>query len=734
MGRGLLLGVALSCLTSTSLAVVDTSPADRPTLAVQLGYQGVVRAAEWMPVDIQVQAAGQAVDATLEVQVQDSSEGYLERQNFTSSPSPFGPTYTTVYALRAKVGPGSSEQLRTYVLTDVQNPTVSVRLVSAGQIVSGPTTATAHTTRLLVGVLSNQPSAFNALETLQLPGNLTPRVVPLSVDSLPPTAVLLRAFDLIVIDNFAASALTPDQRTALVDYVNAGGSLMLGTGDSSASTVGFPTSIVPMEIEGTTTLPRVAALPGVTGLRVATGSLRGGNTWLAEGNHPLLVEWPVGSGLITVATFSFATGPMASWSGRSSLMRQVAIRSVLRGAESNLAPTSVAPGQSPITGPRGFQGSVTKRSWFLMPGLGRSSPGPPQPIRLVGLFLVGYAALAGALIFLLVRRAGRSPWRWFIVPVVGLVPVAAFWYTSTREAGPTVAVNQQSITYVAQGSKTAYRETFTAVRPGQTGNLQLSLSMPETIAPFAVGYGPDDNIGVGVRVDRSTPSLDLLRVSRDSVRGFVTERTVTAPGLSSQLSLANGRLKGSVKNASSTPFTDAVVLAGNSITHLGNLPPGASVPIDAPLTTTTAAFGGNLTSWQIYPSDDRISLLQLVLGEYDSPSAQLAPMLLAWMPGVAEPIAIGGKSPGLTTQNAIVMPLTISQVSAGPLPAAFFAPRLVDATGHVDLSQYGAAVDQGSLTYEFNLPLAVGSHVTSAASPFTRPANVCSAFRASSRS
>lgn len=271
-----------------------------------------------------------------------------------------------------------------------------------------------------------------------------------------------------------------------------------------------------------------------------------------------------------------------------------------------------------------------------------------------------------------------------------------------------------------------YRETFTAIRPSQTGDYRVALSAPEMIAPFAVGYGPDDNIGVGIRIETQTPAVDLLRITKGSVRGYATEGTVPASAPSAQLSLANGRLKGQVNNGSSTHFIDAVVLVGGSIIHLGDLPPGALVPIDASLTTATAASGGNLMSLQIYPNrfsgsaatsgpltgDHRISLLQLILGEYDTPSAQLAPALLAWTRGVAGPMTIDGVSRRIDTQNAIVMPLAITQVSAGPLPAAFFAPRLVDATGQVGLSQYGAAVDHGSVTYEFSLPLAAGTRVS----------------------
>lgn len=722
--RAPLLAIAILCFLSSTLGIMDVAAVDSPTLSVQLGYQSAVRATEWMPVDVQVEAGGAPVDGVLEVQIQDSSKGYLARQNFTSQPNPFGPTYTTVYDLPVKVAARSSAQVRTYLVTDVQNPTVSVRLVQSGRTVSGPVTALGHTTKLLIGVLSDRPAPFDSFARLHLPNNLTPKVVPLTASDLPDSAVLLRAFDLLAIDGFPTSTLTKDQRAALADYVNAGGRLLLGTGGSSLTWQGLPASLLPMEIQGTTMLSRAASLPGVTGLTVATGTLLGGNVWLTEGTQPLVVEWSVGNGIVTLATLSFTAPPIANWNGTSALLRQIAIRSVLGGAQSSAAPASLVPGQGPITGPLGFQGSVTKRSWFLMPDLGNAPPVSLPSLPLFGLLVVAYALLVGPLSFLLLRRFDRLAWLWFIAPVIAFLPVAMIWIASPR--GQTVAVNQFSVTYLAQGWPTGYRETFTAIRPSQTGDFRVGLSAPQMIAPFAVGYGPDNNIGVGIRIDTRTPAVDLLRVANASVRGYATEVTVATSSPTAQLSLANGRIKGQVTNGSTTHFIDAVLLVGGSIIHIGDLPPGRMAPIDASLTTTTATSGSSLTSLQIYPNsfsgsgsaagpltgDKRVSLLQLILGEYDTPSSQLAPTLLTWAPGVAEPVSINGGSPRLDTQNAIIMSLPISQVSAGPLPAGFFAPRLVDATGQVGLSQYGAAVDNGSVTYEFSLPLAAGTQVS----------------------
>jgi hypothetical protein len=713
--------VAISLLTA-ALGTVRVQAAAVPTISVELGYRGIVRAGEWMPVDTRVGPSGYAGDATLEIQVEDSSDGYLQRQNFTSRPNPFGPTYRTAWDIPIRLSSGSSTQVRSYTLTDMPNPAVSVRLVQSGHLVAGPVVAKGHATRLLVGVLADRPSPFDTLSTLSLPNGLVAQIASLSSADVPDSPVLLRAFDLLVVDDFSTSSLSKGQQAALADYVDAGGSLVVGTGALSGQTLaGLPAALIPMEIQGTKTLGHAEALSGLTGLTVVTGTLQKGTAWLHEGAQPLVAELQVGAGRVQFATFSFTSTPIADWQGASALLRQIVIRSALQRAQSSAAPTGLMPGQGPIWGPLGLQGSITKRSWFLMPALGHEPDVSVPPLGLLGLLLAGYAVvLAGA--YLLLRRKGRRLWFWIAAPAIAIVSAVAVFAASV--SGPSAIVNQFSVSYVTQGQPKAYRETFTALRPSSGGDIRIAVSGSRLIAPFGVGYGPAANIGTGVRIDPQESTISLLRVTGLSVRGYATEEQVTAPKLIAQLSVINGRLRGQIQNTSDLRLNDAVILAAGSIIHIGDLAPGLAAHIDAPLITSNSANGGNLISLQIYPNslsggpasrslpgDMRIALLQLILGEYDTPSLQIAPTLLAWLPGEAEPFTLDATKLKFQAQNAMVMPLTIGQV-IGPLPTGFFAPRLVDASGNVELSRYGAVVVGGAITYEFSLPTAEATAVS----------------------
>src|SRR5207253_2074205 len=154
---------------------------------------------------------------------------------------------------------------------------------------------------------------------------LQPLVVHLAPAEISDSAPVLRAFDLIAIDDFATDSLTEGQRTALADYVVQGGALLLGTGGSWHKTLaGLPSAMVPMKVTGSKVLGSAGALSGVGRLEVATGTLTpGSSAWLAESDQPLLVEAPVGAGLVEMATFDWNQDSISSWNGISALLRKV---------------------------------------------------------------------------------------------------------------------------------------------------------------------------------------------------------------------------------------------------------------------------------------------------------------------------------------------------------------------------------------------------------------------------
>ncbi len=717
--------VGLSVLIAPLLAFLVALPggAEEPSisLSVHLGYRDIVRPGQWMPVTVDATNNGQDFAGTLEVEAQDATGGFGKGIP-VPAPGVAGPRSTAVFQLPVTVPAGATKHFRTYLLTDNPGATVAARLIREGRTMTSQTVTPANTTSMLVGVLSDQANAFDDFGAVRLTANSpTLQVAHLQREELADSGILLRAFDLLAIDDMATDGLTAGQRNALADYVANGGNLLLGTGASWRKTLaGVPAVLLPLHVDGTASLVRTTALPGAGSLEIATGGSSSGDTWLSDGSRPLLLEMAVGQGLVTLATFDWTQEPIASWSGTRPLLRQVAIRSLLRGT--NAAATGFGVGgmgsgivfAGPvITTPYGSQGSLTQRSNMLLPALGNVPALDLPPLRVTGLLVLLYILIIGPLNFLVLRLAGRLELAWLTVPVLATIFAGGAYGIGLGTKGRAVQSNQVSVVHLIPGWKSAYRETYTGIFTPTRGDFTVRLADRSLIAPI-VTYGPSGPITGGVRIRPDQGSVDLLGVTAFTLRGFATESMVSFSGLSANVRLVEGKLSGQLQNHSSIRFSDVVVIAGDNFQSLGALAPGASAQISLDPSVSSTVPGPPIFTRIYSPipqagqaaqreTIQRQQILQMMLG-YSGPATRVAPAVIAWTSEPLEAITVNGHSPKAHAQNAVVLPLSIDEFAAGPLPAGLITPRLIDTTGEVTVNPGGIYVRDGSATFEFRLP------------------------------
>jgi hypothetical protein len=209
-----LVAAALTLLAASSAASAATNPI---SMTVKVGYSSFVKAQVWMPVTVDLTNKGPDVSGTLEV---------------TTSLPPGGggqPFEAVIYQTPLSLPAGATKHLRTYVVEDQVPSVVSVRLVANGRELVSADSQTNNGATILIGVLSDQGTALDGFAA-QHPGSISANVVHLTLEDIGDSAVLLHAFDLLVIDDFATDTLTAAQRTAITDYVQNGGQLVVGTG------------------------------------------------------------------------------------------------------------------------------------------------------------------------------------------------------------------------------------------------------------------------------------------------------------------------------------------------------------------------------------------------------------------------------------------------------------------------------------------------------------------------
>jgi len=707
---------AVVSLAASGPALAATDPV---SIVAKVGYSGFVKAQQWMPVTIDVTNTGPDVDGTLEVSAAAVLNG-----------PPIG---SAIYQTHLSLATGATKHLKTYLVEDQAPSTVSVRIVQNGRVVASADAQSATAASALIGVLSDQPTALDNFAAVH-PAGLSANVVHLSLDTLGDSAMQLRAFDLLVIDDFATDTLTSAQRDAITDFVQNGGALLLGTGASWRKTLaGIAPAVLPMTIEGTTTINSVGALDNASQLEVATGALNSGaHAWLSDGGKPLLVERFIGGGSVTLATFDWNQSPVAGLGATSKVLRQMLVRTI--------ATSSSGPG---ITFSNGYGGSgggsITQRSSNLSQALG-SLPALDLPsLVVIGLLVLAYVLLVGPINYFTLRALHHRALAWVTVPLIAVVASAGAFGAGVFNKGRSVQTNQVAIVHLQAGWDRAYEESYTGILTPTRGDFQVKLkgSHPLIGPLFSNNGGMVGGNSDVIQVSADSNSVLLPGMTAYVLRGFASEGIVDAPHLVGTAKLINGKLTGTVRNDSIASFTDAVVLAGDGFQLLPALAPGATATFEV-TPKVSNPYTGQPAFYSIYtnyfngppsgqPTDadrdgiEKTSILSLVAGNNRFTTA-IAPMVVAWTKQPSEQITVAGSKPRATAMTAVVLPLTFDPIGAGPVPAGMVMSRFTDIDGDTQPGPPDAVLLQnGTVAYDFAPRIAPGMHLTSAKLDTTNP-------------
>jgi hypothetical protein len=709
-----------------SLGALNAKAADSPlTITAHIGYSDTVKTQQWMPITIVVTNSGPEVDGNLEI-----TNSYGGRS---------GLAWPAIYERPVVLATGSTKYFRTYLSAD-PSLTVTVRIVKNGQILASQVAAGTRSASTLIGVLSDDSTALDNLAAVN-PGGLRPSVVHLGLSDLVDSAPALRSFDLLVVDDFATDGLSAIQRSAIADYVQTGGHLLVGTGASWRRTVaGLPPELLPMQLNSLASLDSSPALGGLSGVQVATGSLSGGTAWLSEGSQPLLAERTIGSGSVTLATFDWKQDPIAGWTGTDPLLRKFLVRTLF-GSQGQQTSASFIGG--PFPGPFGGQGSsLYQRSNALSQSLGNLPALDLPSLALTGVLVLIYVLLVGPINYFVLGALHRRALSWITLPLIAVIVAAGAYGGGIWTKGQSVQANQLSIVHVEPGSGRAYLETYTGILTPTRGDYLAGTGrQPVLVSPIASYNGYGNVVRADLRVNVTDGTIGLPGMTAFTLRGFATEGIIAAPQLTGHMQLVNGQLTGTIENRSSTTFTDAVVIAGDGYQKLGALAPGASLSVG--FVPKTSGLNGPPAVYGIYPNysfgptngpptnaqregDTKTRMLMLLTGGSFKalPSSSFVPQLVAWTNQSFQDVTVNGVRPRAHSETAVAVTLPVEQVGAGLLPTGLVSGHIVDLEGTT--TQQGPpgalTIQDGSVTYLYTPTLAAGLHLTgasiSAANPY----------------
>lgn len=601
---GLALLFIFSFFSSPGHAQQSHQLAEGPAiLSVQAGFNGTYQIGNWVPIQIKLSNNGNSFDGIISVSFSTPYTG----NNSSSTNNSVYRTAISLPAISQKLitlsvpiedtGNGQSTPYNlTIHLQDNNNHEITSKAVPITSIASN---------ELYIGLISDQ-----SLDVKQLTGalsghNVHPRVDPISTSTLPTTVAALNNFALLVLDNATTSTLSNDQRTALQGWVNQGGTLVeVGGLEWHRTMSSLPTSLLPVTITGTDTvaaeqhlLPQNGNTTGTnstndtlpTGVPISVATQKPGSlVLLASNNIPLIVQANSGQGLVYYLAYDPFLDPLVHWTNTSNLWSNLLMRTlgdqILTIDNGNLGYNTIS------TNKYGLYGSINNFLQSLVPNTFPS-------IWLILALLISYVLILGPLRFLLIRRLKKKAWSWRIV-VVTIVLFSLLSYGLALEVkGTSIISSKVSVLQLSQTENTgsqAHVTDFVGIYVPSQGDFHVHIPGTQLVEAidqssyYTDPSGQSSSQKTVVTTQANSTDVDLQGVDTWTLRTLATKYdTHIQGGITSNLSLNQNTITGTVTNTLPYALNDAYLLVGTNYVPVGHLASGQTKAARLPVNSQT---------------------------------------------------------------------------------------------------------------------------------------------------
>lgn len=469
----------------------------------------------------------------------------------------------------------------------------------------------------------------------------TPIITTAAPEQLPPRPEAWASIDLLVWNDVASNRLDAARIGALETWVATGGQLLIVGGSTGVTSLGsFPAEMLPFAPTGTVDFSTtdlqalLGVLPeGATALPALTGELVRGRELLSSGGSVVAARTPFGLGSVAV----LGIDPGTPWLASSPLV-QVLWQKYLPTKLVTVDHTALDEGY--------ISGALNNLPAIQLPSVG-----------LLLLIIVGYIVVIGPLNYVILRRRDRREWAWITMPASIIAFAVIAYVVGVAQRGSSVVVNELAIVRGAAGTDRGVAQVYVGVYAPTRSSFNIRVGgdalLSATAAAASDPFDPRPAVDQPVDVLLGDPStLRDYNVGFGSLRAFRAQASLEAPRVDADLHLGEGRIEGSVINASDKTLEQVTVVYGTSFQALGDMAPGQSYAVD--FSTSSGAFDqfGASMAQRMFPDVSlgdadsaralaaRRAIVQHLAGgwnEFTGASTQSAftdgPVVLAWQSG-----------------------------------------------------------------------------------------------------
>ena len=455
-------------------------------------------------------------------------------------------------------------------------------------------------TNMMVGILSDDFTALNYMDGLEVRignGNNIIKILELSTEEMPESSTILSVLSYIVIDNYDTAQLSDAQYSALKEWVNNGGVLILGMGNNYQNVLhcfqdDFLTGTFHSVEKKTLTWVDTGEELTLENVDCVNYSLEGGEQLTGFSTDGTVCYKNSGKGRVVMLAYDLGMEPFVSNAANTSLATTL-FRTTQTTATVDTANGSYYDGSA-------YEG-------YQIAKLADDSEKPSG--LLYGVILFIYVILVGPVLYLVLKAVGQREKIWIAVPAAALVFTGVIYLTSSLYRVRYPIVDTLSVISLEQEHQS--ERIYTNVTCPRAKDYTIRLN-----AKYKDIWYDSDSYSYTVFGTESAKQDEYTYLIKDTADGkqitFHNQQafrnnafTSMASGkneigeITYDLDCTTGGFSGTVTNQTNYDLEGVIVTFENHIYIAGDMKAGETIEIDSSKLKNTTGYG---TFSQLYPS------------------------------------------------------------------------------------------------------------------------------------
>lgn len=549
-----------------------TSESEAYEIKVSYGIQGKYRAMKYIPVTVEVNSLERDFIGEIEVRVASSNMG----------------TYDA-YSKEVSLTKGEISKVTIPVKVLENSSKMTVNIVENGKVLSQKKTLISSgrvtETNVFTGVLTDDATSLGYIGNVKFDSSRgfegTIENVYLDENIIGENNLNIDGLDAIIINNYNMSNLKKEQYDAINSWINKGGTLILGAGANESKTIGsIDKDFLQVKSNGVKeenlTLVEDNLKLITSNLEVKYAKIKNGTS-----EKPLVYSIEKGRGEILITTFDLGLEPLISSKDASQFL--------------SLILTDAANGIFDKNMNGGYMGQGYYRARELMQSIPINEiVGTKSLIVVFGL----YALIIGVVLYIVLKKLNKRDLTWIAIPAISIVFALVIYFMGSSTRVNDVILNQNNIVSVDKDGKglakgyigigTKYKEDVIIEKPE---DVTMNYITQDTHY-----YGnPEEEIKDRLRVKTTYKGNNSYFTFADSdaldMKTFeVIGKEQVIPKIDSNFNLSDGNLNGAVKNNLDKNINKLILVAGQNVWDLGELPKGEEKAIEGAATSGGAGL------------------------------------------------------------------------------------------------------------------------------------------------